>query len=328
MDTTNGAQSGQELDFEEWSDQVRAVCGRYNPEPVGPKTVAGSVKRHNVCGFYAVELSCSNTGHIERTQRDVRSNGMEHFCALISIAGRSTMIQNDQIAEMHAGDIVLIDSTRPVQFVSNNASGRWLSLHLPRQSLISHLGFEPQGGAFRHGGTVAGRMLNKLATDAVNNNSVSFPSEPYMQLAVYDLLGALFGDSDPVPLSSRTDKLFTRVCRIIKSRFTDPDLGPREVAAEARISLRYLQKLFTIRGAACSHYIQSLRLDYAAQLVRRRALLKTRQPLSEIAYTCGFRDYTHFARAFRSRFGHPPGAQRDSLKGDINATVSADAGGR
>jgi AraC-like DNA-binding protein len=126
---------------------------------------------------------------------------------------------------------------------------------------------------------------------------------------VYDLLGALFTGSDPAPFSSHTDKLFTRVRRIIKNRFTDPDIGPCEVAAEARISLRYLQKLFTSRGATCSHYIQSLRLDYAAQLVRRRASLKTFQPLSEIAYTCGFGDYTHFARAFRRRFGHPPGAQ-------------------
>jgi AraC-like DNA-binding protein len=30
--------------------------------------------------------------------------------------------------------------------------------------------------------------------------------------------------------------------------------------------------------------------------------------LSEIAYACGFRDYTHFARRFRHRFGHVPGA--------------------
>jgi AraC-like DNA-binding protein len=34
----------------------------------------------------------------------------------------------------------------------------------------------------------------------------------------------------------------------------------------------------------------------------------TGQPLSEIAYACGFRDYAHFARKFRHRFGNPPGA--------------------
>ena len=323
MEATNGAVSDRELEFEEWRDLLRSICGRYNPEGVEPHVFAGSVKPQNVCGFDAVDLSCSNADRIERTQWDIRADGMEHFYALIPLAGRSTVIQNDHIAEMGAGDISLIDSTRPVKYVCNNKPGRWLSLHLPRQSLISHLGFEPQAGSFRHGGTLAGRLLSQLATDALNDNSPPSSSEPYMQLVVYDLLGALFAGSHPAPFSSHTEKLFTRARRIIQNRFTDPDLGPCEVAAEARISLRYLQKLFTSRGATCSHFIQSLRLDYAAQLVRRRASLKTRQPLSEIAYTCGFRDYTHFARAFRRRFGHPPGARSDSLRGDANAMARA-----
>jgi len=72
--------------------------------------------------------------------------------------------------------------------------------------------------------------------------------------------------------------------------------------------LRYLQKLFTQRGSTCSEFIYSLRLDYAARLLHRRASLDTGQPLSEIAYACGFRDYTNFARKFRRRFGYSPAA--------------------
>jgi len=52
----------------------------------------------------------------------------------------------------------------------------------------------------------------------------------------------------------------------------------------------------------------SIRLDHAAHLLERRASLGTGQPLSEIAYACGFRDYVHFARRVRHRFGHAPGA--------------------
>jgi AraC family transcriptional regulator, positive regulator of tynA and feaB len=313
MDSKIELISGRELAFEEWRYVLRSACGQYNPEGVEPKAFAGSVNHRNICGFDAVDLSCSNTDRIERTQHDARSDGMEHFYALIPLVGRSTVIQNDHIAEVGAGDISLIDSTRPVKYVCNNTPGRWLSLHLPRQSLISHLGFEPQAGSSRRGGTVAARLFNQLATDAVNDSSGSYPPEPYMQQALYDLLGALFAGADSAPFRSHTDKLFTRVRRIIKSRFTDPDLGPFEVAAEAGISLRYLQKLFTSRGATCSHFIQSLRLDHAAQLVRRRTSMKSPQPLSEIAYTCGFRDYTNFARAFRRRFGNPPGTATDGL---------------
>ncbi len=100
--------------------------------------------------------------------------------------------------------------------------------------------------------------------------------------------------------------MFKRICDVTKDRFADPDFGPYEIAAEVGISLRYLQKLFTKRGFTCSGFIQSLRLDQAARSIKRRALMKSGQPLSEIAYACGYRDYNNFASAFRQRFGHAP----------------------
>jgi AraC-like DNA-binding protein len=68
------------------------------------------------------------------------------------------------------------------------------------------------------------------------------------------------------------------------------------------------------RGTTCGEFIYSLRLDHAGYLLHRRALRGSGQPLSEIAYACGFRDYPHFARRFRNRFGFSPGACRISSK--------------
>jgi AraC-like DNA-binding protein len=147
-----------------------------------------------------------------------------------------------------------------------------------------------------------------------------------MQLAVYDLVGALFAPSGPWLGSRHADKLFARIRSIIKGGFADPNFGPNEVAAEARISLRYLQKIFTERGSTCSELIYSLRLDHAARLVHRRASLRTMQPLSEIAYACGFRDYTHFARKFRNRFGYAPGAHLEELDRVGDRVVRASTG--
>jgi AraC family transcriptional activator of tynA and feaB len=127
-----------------------------------------------------------------------------------------------------------------------------------------------------------------------------------MRFAVYDLVGALFAPSDPAP-SRHADKLFMRVLSVIKVGFENPDFGPCEAAARARISLRYLQKMFTQRGSTCSEFIYSFRLDHAARHLQRRAALDASQALSEVAYASGFRDYRHFARKFRHRFGHAPG---------------------
>jgi AraC-like DNA-binding protein len=147
-----------------------------------------------------------------------------------------------------------------------------------------------------------------MVLDALGGDGLSSPrADCYMQLAVYDLLGALFAPSDPGQRSRSTDRLFARVCGVMRERFAGPDFGPFDVAVETGISLRYVQKLFTERGTTCTQFLYSLRLDRAAQLLRRRAHLGKAQPLSEIAYACGYNDYSHFARAFRRRFGFPPG---------------------
>ena len=91
--------------------------------------------------------------------------------------------------------------------------------------------------------------------------------------------------------------------------------------------MRYLQKLFTQHGSTCSEFIYSLRLEHAAHLLHRRAVLGTSQSLSEVAHTCGFSDYTHFARKFRHRFGLAPGAHDEEDRRAGKATVRTAADG-
>ena len=256
-------------------------------------------------------------------RRDVRLAATDWYGALLQIAGRSWLTQNDNTIQIGVGDIGLLDSVRPSTRLSENGA-QWLSIYLQRQSLIPHLGFEPQACLRGSGETLAARVLRQLVLDGIGDEeSTAVPVSPHMRLALYDLLGAVFAPSDPWPGSRHPDKLFARIRRVISDGFADPNFGPNEVAAETGISLRYLQKLFTERGSTCSEPIFSLRLDHAARLARRRASLGTSQSLSEIAYACGFRDYTHFARKVRRRFGHAPGAHSGEHDRAVDRVVRA-----
>lgn len=305
MGPSPGLLSTPALNYEQWRDMLRPNWGLYTVDD--PKGFAGRVRARHICGLNASHIS-NNILRCERTQRHVRLDGVDHYYAVFQVAGRSTIIQNGHTATLDVGDVTLIDSARPVTYL-NTGHEQWLSLQLPRQTLKSHLGFDPLSGF--HGGraTWVGRMLYQfIRKSAEDQNAMSASAGRYMQLAIYDLIGALFVPSDPMPISPHTDRLFRRICDIIKDRFADPDFGPCEVAIEAGISPRYLQKLFSQRSSTCSQYIYSLRLDHAGRLLDRRKWLRTREPISEIAYTCGFREYTHFARKFRHRFGHSPAA--------------------
>jgi AraC family transcriptional regulator, positive regulator of tynA and feaB len=300
-----GLLSTPQLDYDQWRDMLRPNWGLYTVDD--PKSFAGRVRSRSICGFNAADIS-NNIHHCERTQRDVRLDGVDHCYAVFQMAGRSTIVQNDCAVTLAIGDVALIDSARAVTYV-NEGNEQWLSLQLPRPALVAHLGFEPQGGVGGCRGT-AGHLLHQLVREAAQDEaSTCAPAGSYLKLAVYDLLGALFVPPDLTLVSGAATKLFKRVCDIVRDRFADPAFGPWEAAAEAGISLRYLQKLFTAHNAACSRFIQAVRLDHAARLIHRRQVLSTGQPLSEIAYACGFADYTNFARRFRCRFGRTPGSR-------------------
>ncbi len=293
-----------ELNYEQWRDLLRPNFGLHAVD--NPKAFAGRIRSRHILGLNASEIRNSKC-RCDRTQRDIRLDGVDHCLAVFQVAGRSTVIQNDQAATLAVGDVAFIEFARPVTYV-NHGHEQWFCLQLPRRPLISALGFEPRGGLHGHSETSASRLLFQLVLDAIDDEKpVPASAGNYMQLAVYDLLGALFAPPDPASGTLHSDRLFKRICDVIRDRFADPDFGPCEIAAEVGVSLRYLQKLFTKRGCTCSGFIQSRRLDQAARSITRRASIRSGQPLSEIAYACGYRDYTNFAYAFRQRFGHAPG---------------------
>jgi len=316
-----------QLDYDAWRERLQKACGRYNPEGIERDAFTGWIRPFEVCGFRALETGC-NAGRIERDYRDVRLDYSDHYFVLFP-GGQSLVAQNEQATRLGVGDAALVDTTRPLKlFAQNNAKGPWsnLAINLPRRELSAHLGFEPQGGSMRPDGTRAARLLLELSQSANEEPlSESLSANSYMQLVVYDLVGALFAPSDQSGGSRHADKLFARVRGVIKEGYADPDFGPPEVAARTGISLRYLHKLFTQRGATCTELIYSLRLDHAARLLGRRESLRNAQPLSEVAYACGFRDYTHFARKFRRRFGHPPGAHSAKNRRAATLAVRSDA---
>jgi AraC family transcriptional regulator, positive regulator of tynA and feaB len=80
-----------------------------------------------------------------------------------------------------------------------------------------------RAGSNRRGGTPAGRLLFDLIRYIDKSDGSAFsPADSYLQLAVYDLVGALFAPSDPWPASGHADKLFARIRDIVKVGFAVP----------------------------------------------------------------------------------------------------------
>jgi AraC family transcriptional regulator, positive regulator of tynA and feaB len=314
------------LSFEAWRELFKTTCGRYNPEGVEPAAFSGCIRRGNVFGFTTLNLT-SNTSTLRRGPGDVRSDGVDQYFVVFQIAGKAMLVDhNDQAARLAPGKVLFVDGARPMTSLADASSDTWnnVSINLPRKELVYHLGFEPQGGLCRPSATPSGRLLLDLIQNSSRVEGLASSGDPYTQLIIYDIVGALFAPSDPGPVSRQTDKLFARIAAVIRENFADPAFGPAQTAAKAGISLRYLHKLFMERGLTCREYIYSRRLDYAAHLLRRRASITTDRPLGDIAYACGFGDYAHFSRKFRHRYGRTPGAYSARENAGDSETTDAD----
>lgn len=76
-----------------------------------------------------------------------------------------------------------------------------------------------------------------------------------------------------------------------------------------RVSVRTVHKRFEAADLTFRHWLLEQRLEAC-----RRALADPRcaaVPASQIAYGLGFNDMSHFTKAFRARFGVPPGRFRN-----------------
>jgi AraC-binding-like domain len=87
------------LDFETWRALFGSTCGRYTLERADPNAFAGWVRPLSVLGFSAVDVAC-NENRIDRTQRDIRLDGMDLYGAVFQVAGRSTVSHNNQTVQL------------------------------------------------------------------------------------------------------------------------------------------------------------------------------------------------------------------------------------
>src|SRR5262249_28828521 len=128
--------SAPELDYDGFRAALREDWGWFSPVPE-VNVFAGKVRTRRVFRFVATDLTCNATS-VEGTEVGIRRDDMEYYYVVFHLTGGSTIIQDERAINVAGGDVVLLDSTRPVTFVpeAEHRYAQWLSLQLPRQNLV------------------------------------------------------------------------------------------------------------------------------------------------------------------------------------------------
>jgi AraC-like DNA-binding protein len=123
---------------------------------------------------------------------------------------------------------------------------------------------------------------------------------------VFDVLSRLLHPRPRKLSTSPEDLRFLEHFREVVARHQrEPEFTTAAAATSLGMSRMHLnRKLRVLTGHSTHQYIQTIRLDGA------RAMLSEPLPVGFIARSFGFKNRSHFAKAFRKRFGVTPTAFR------------------
>ena len=119
-----------------------------------------------------------------------------------------------------------------------------------------------------------------------------------------------FGNGEYVPkpcnkkLSNLEDQFMCKVLEVIEGHISEDEFSIEQFGKEVGMSRVQLhRKLKALSGKSASHYLRSVRLSKAKQMIEEE-----KGNISEIAYSVGFSSPAYFTHCFKDEFGFPPSA--------------------
>lgn len=293
-------------------DELQSVCGLFSIEPRrhARGVVAGNFGRRRFGGVDTAIVSL-DAERVVRDARSVRADPAEHLFLIVQDTGASQVVQADAAVVLEPGDMYLVDSVLPSEFLYPGSITQ-ISLHLPRREMLGRF------GSICTGGTMISRddpLLDAMRAVVVKMAGAEAAANVALGEAFLGLLGAYFHchQSQASWHDRATSAVLSRALAMIDRRFRDPAFGPAELAERLNVSERTLQRHFRTLGETASRRILAVRLKAAhAELVGARAAAGAAN-VAAIAFGSGFNDLSHFYREFRAAYGVPPGAAMRGL---------------
>ncbi len=107
---------------------------------------------------------------------------------------------------------------------------------------------------------------------------------------------------EKVEVKGNNDQLMARIMKCVNENLSDPDFNVEKLTEEVGISRAQLhRKMKEITGISTGEFIRNLRLEQAAQLIKKGDINVT-----QVAYAVGFNNQAHFSTVFKRHFGMTP----------------------
>jgi len=241
-----------------------------------------------------------------------RGDVVEHergdWFLILASGCRMRAFQRGRSVELSGGDLTLLSGDGPASLTQLTEGSRW-SIRIPQRPLTDLC----RSVEDRVARPIASSGLTRLLLQQVETAHRFGPEiDPAADHAtgqyVLDLVVLCLGaQADAAHIAASRGLASARLgslkAEILRSLST-PDLRLVQIAANQRVSARYVQYLFDQSGTSFTRFVLEHRLLLAHRLLRDPS--NRSRTISDIADAAGFSDISYFNRAFKARFGATP----------------------
>jgi AraC family transcriptional activator of tynA and feaB len=294
--------------LEEWRDKLQSVCGRFNPFGWEERNVvSGGVVLSDAAGMEIVQVA-TDIDIVRREERDIRLDYGEHFFLLVQLQGVCGVEQRGRQSIISPGDCIVVDSALPSIFYFNGQFSNHLSVHLPRQLLLSEKPSDFEVSRRLGAEDPMSMMLRALVAKLLQTPSSHRRGGELRRLLLQATRQAFAIDA-PDGLLCPNERASGRVefaQALVDRHLTAEWLTPQWLASRLGVSMRTLQEDFSAVGTTVTSFIRDRRL----RLARDRLVEKQRGAeggtIADIAFSSGFNDISYFNRCFKKAFDCSP----------------------
>jgi AraC-like DNA-binding protein len=289
-----------------WREEAtKALVAHEFSTPIG-RNYHGEISASSL-GNLALAALRSDEARVVRSQRCLKLADDDDVLLCRQVSGSMRMHQDGRDAVSRPGDLCILDPRRQFD-LDASTNTQILIFKIPRPEMQARLGEIANYTATpisleQPVAALASDFLAKLAARADGFQPSTGAKIAKQALDLVALAFETVG-STVAQLSSARSTAVLRLKSIIEAQLHDPALKPATAAQAAGMSVRYANVLLAREGTSLERYIMLRRLQRSHQALTNP--VHASRTISDIAYSHGFRDPSHFARRFKEQFGCTP----------------------
>lgn len=295
---------------------------RFELKPLGGRAYDGEIMQCHVSDrlrLADIRFTPHSTRLLPGRASATRANT---FLVSWQIEGKSIVRQGGREAEIEAGELFFIDTSRPFEIETQDIWTR--SVYLDSQFWQE---FFPERECFTAVGLRCGSGMGRLCTEIIDQLFPAIgrhPQEIVVRMAnsLVNLLAIsmLTTVDQPVSVASRDELSLERLKAVARDNLGNPDFDCRALAGAVGMSIRHVHELFARTGETPMRWIWRERLTRIARDLVNPAL--SGKSVSALAFEWGFSDAAHFSRSFKARFKAAPTQYRRMATARLNGQAS------